>query len=174
MSEKIKYKGRIYVAESSLDGEIKDRVEEKVNSALEDVLGENEPEKSVEAPNLEETSEEPSLDTPDASDNGEDIKIEGAIEAIKNALGISEIPEDDLNQLQLVLGSILSGSAATTPSDVAVDVPPEAPDTILHEGRIFKKVGKLSDIKSLTESVQKPTPKKISVGGVKYILCESK
>jgi hypothetical protein len=28
MSEKIKYKGRIYVAESSLDGEIKDRVEE--------------------------------------------------------------------------------------------------------------------------------------------------
>jgi hypothetical protein len=47
----------------------------------------------------------------------------------------------------------------------------EAPDMVLHEGRVYRKVGPVSA--TMLESASKPAPKKIRVGGKVFTLSES-
>lgn len=155
MSTKIKYNGKTCIQESELNKLIKDKLEEKVVNTLDDVL-DNGSTPKPEEPNLEETVEDPNT-----TDNGEDIKIQGAIEAIKSALGVTDISDEDSDQLQLILGSILSGANTESPIEPMQEL--EAPDTILHEGRIFRKIGKMSDLAPMMESSEKPAPAKIKV-----------
>lgn len=171
MTKKIKYQGRTYILESSLDKIIKDKLELKIEDTLEDVLGlDNEPEFGTPGlgdefggePSLDglDGNLDPSLDAPideNVDSSLGDPTIDNAIEGIKASLGVTDISEETLSHLKMILEDIVSESASVE------DVPmSEAPDTILHEGKIFRKVGKLST--SMMESVSS-APKTISVGG---------
>ena len=178
MSKKIKYQGKVYILESSLEQIMKEKLTEKMENTIDDVLGNNKEEKVVDAP-LEETIENEDVDNlapapvGEEIGNGDDIKIEGAIEAVKSSLGLTNISEDNLTMLKLTLGDIIS-EGGVAPSPEVDPTLTEAPDTILHEGRIFKKVGKISEMSPMMESTTVAPPKSIRVGGKIFNLCESK
>lgn len=164
MSKKIKYQGKTYILESSLDQVIKEKLTSKIENSLDDVLGNKTKEATPNA--LDETVDNEDIGDSLPTDNGEDIKIEGAIEAVKTSLGLSNISEDNLSMLRMTLGDIISDE-----QPISTD---EAPDTILHEGIIFRKVGKVSNMSSMMESANRNPPKQIKVKGKIFTLCESK
>lgn len=166
MTKKIKYQGRTYILESSLDKIIKDKLELKIEDTLEDVLGlDNGPEfgSSEFGDDLGgDLGGDPTLDAP-IDENLDapmgDPAIDNAIEGIKASLNVQDISEETLSHLKMILEDIIAESSTPEPE---LEPALEAPDTILHEGRIFRKVGKVS--KSMMESVSN-APKTISVGG---------
>ena len=159
MTKKIKYQGRTYILESSLDSAIKEKLELKINDTLDDVLGlDNGMDEHVTEETLDENVEGAPVEEP---------QVLQAIESIKQALAVGEISEENLVHLKMILSDILAEGGAGSVEGLPEEAPElaEAPDTILHEGRVFKKVGKAS--KAMLESIgkKKETPKTIKFEG---------
>lgn len=170
MSKRIEYQGKIYILESTIDDTIKTKLEDKIEDALDDVLGgksKSAPKQAFGNEALEETEE---VETAPVEAPAEDPRISGAIEGIKETLGVLDISPDVLPTLQMILEEILSSASVEAP--VADATLSEAPDTILHEGRIFRKIGKLNEVSNMMESTTVAPPKNIRVGGKVFTLCE--
>lgn len=178
MSNKIKYQGRIYILESEVDEAIKEKVIEKAEKAIDEVFAEggNGTEEVTMENNEDGISPEPT-DAPE----GEmvDPKVEEAIAAVEGILGFA-LDETGKMLLNTTISDILATSQAPVGEPVApgegnVAMETGAPDLVLHEGRVFRKIGKVEDYmkKPLKESSEKPTPKAIKVGGQVFVLAES-
>ena len=180
MDKRIKYNGSIYLLESALDKQIEDKVEQKLSATVDKVLGNNKEPQIGEAPvdePLRETEEVNPEDAAPISDPTElpeeapgatptedtNPQIDAAIEGIKETLGIADIDPDKLEHLKLVLSDI----GAPTSNEVN-----NAPEMILHEGRIFRKIGKLTDFTTMMESANPNAPKYVDYGGKKYKLAD--
>lgn len=170
MHNRIKYQGRVYMLESEFDEKIKERLEEKIDTAIDEVL-DSEEKSSNEEPVLDDNV---ALDENVATDPNED-KINQAVSAVESSLGIS-IDETGKLLLQSTLSDILENSVGApdpmTPSVAPTDPVTEAPEMVLHEGRIYRKVGPLSTY--MAESTAKKGPAKIRVGGQVFKLAESR
>lgn len=175
MSKRIEYQGKIYILESTIDDTIKTKLEDKIEDALDDVLGGKSKGASKQAFGngaLEETEEVETapVEAPVEEVPAEDPRISGAIEGIKETLGVLDISPDVLPTLQMILEEILASASVEAP--VADATLSEAPDTILHEGRIFRKIGKLGEVSNMMESTTVAPPKSIRVAGKIFTLCE--
>ena len=172
MHKKIKFQGRVYMLESEFDEKIKEKLEEKIDTAIDEVLdgegGSTEPSTPVDPAGNNVSLEE----TVEADPNEE--KINQGISSLEASLGIT-LDETDKMILQSTLSDVLERSAGATaplaPSVVPSEPMAEAPDMVLHEGRVYRKVGPVSA--AMLESASKPAPKKIRVGGKVFALAES-
>lgn len=175
MSNKIKYQGKIYILESEVDDKIKEKVIEKAEMAIDEVFEEGgdsstelPPEPTPEDQPFEGVSENPELDG----------QIEAGISALETALGIT-IDETSRMLLGSTIGDILATNSAPTdvvpPGEGDTPLEAEAPEMVLHEGRLFRKVGPVSDYmkKPLKESTETNAPKAIRVAGKVFVLAES-
>lgn len=176
MHKKIKFQGRVYMLESEFDEKIKEKLEEKIDTAIDEVLdgegGSTEPSLPVD-PALDPAGDNVSLEETVEADPNEE-KINQGISALESSLGIT-LDETDKMILQSTLSDVLERSAGAAaplaPSVVPSEPMAEAPDMVLHEGRVYRKVGPVSA--AMLEAASKPAPKKIRVGGKVFALAES-
>lgn len=180
MSSKIKYQGKIYILESEVDDTIKEKVIEKAKTAIDEVFEEEGGSvgTGLATEGTEDGEEGAEAGLPD--ENPTDPKVDEAISAIESILG-TPIDETGRVLLSTTISDIIASASTEAPvdemapgqGDTALET--SAPELVLHEGRIFRKIGKVADYmkKPLKESSEKPTPKAIRVGGKTFVLAES-
>lgn len=153
MHSKIRYQGRTYILESSIDATIKEKVEDKIHDIVDETLGKTgASEESIDEP-IDETVDGTSTETEkELNDvNNYNPTISDAITALESSIGIA-LSEEAKTHIEMILEDELEKGGI---------VEPEAPEHILHEGVIYTKV---KDKFNLMESAN-GAPSKISYKG---------
>lgn len=186
MANKIKYQGKIYIMESEVDEQIKANVLEKVEETIGEIFddgsegseGSSLPPQDLPPQDLPPTDgTDPELPMDETVDTASNPNIDTAMASVEDILGIN-LDESGRAILSNVLTEIMASANESTTGAPSVDPTPaltEAPNTILHEGRVYRKVGKVENLKKTTlkESAEKPAPKNIRVKGQVFTLSES-